>query len=411
MSEGKKLYIKDLSAKQKSRLRNGHKVRLKGSMKGEGICMIVNAGSYNLATRAFGANKGVQLNLSPDEIMANVRASQEGDEEITGGNIFKSIGKVAKKVGNKVWKETKRTGRDVAHTAIDIAEEAAPVALGALGAAGATYLGAPQYAPQAATAGAFVGNMFADDVADWAHRGVGKDRRGKQPVNRARGHTQERSGNTLTNQIALNNALQDVNRQQGSNTNYGYMGNAGLGGLASRMERKDNVDTMVRDLYSKNSRDLPEGTWGNIEYAGRGLYAGNGLNLGNGLYAGRGLYAGGEGLYLSPPSRGGQIGPASAPVLPPALQSQPFSQNFQFQHTLPPAYQSLGDRAGNGLYAGGEGLYAGGEGLYAGGGMYAGGGLMEQQVARVANRLAGNEKRLAGNQGKVERRGRRKAGK
>ena len=158
MSEGKKIYIKDLSAKQKSRLRNGHKVRLKGSMKGEGICMIVNSGSYNLATRAFGANKGVQLNLSPDEIMANVKASQDGDEEITGGNIFKSIGKVAKKVGNKVWKETKRTGRDVAHTAIDIAEEAAPVALGALGAAGATYLGAPQYAPQAATAGAFVGN-------------------------------------------------------------------------------------------------------------------------------------------------------------------------------------------------------------------------------------------------------------
>jgi hypothetical protein len=35
--------------------------------------------------------------------------------------------------------------------------------------------------------------------------------------------------------------------------------------------------------------------------------------------------------------------------LPPALISQPFSANFQFQHFLPPAYQKFSK--GGGLYA------------------------------------------------------------
>jgi hypothetical protein len=42
--------------------------------------------------------------------------------------------------------------------------------------------------------------------------------------------------------------------------------------------------------------------------------------------------------------------------VPPALVSQPFSANFQFQHFLPPQYQHFNmggsfDAMGNGLYA------------------------------------------------------------
>ena len=66
---------------------------------------------------------------------------------------------------------------------------------------------------------------------------------------------------------------------------------------------------------------------------------------------------------LAPPSRQmngfglhksrGEIGIHSSFVtsqshLPPALLSQPFSANFQFQHTLPPAYQKFSK---GGLYA------------------------------------------------------------
>ena len=80
--------------------------------------------------------------------------------------------------------------------------------------------------------------------------------------------------------------------------------------------------------------------------------------------AGQGLFAepmGGQGLYAEPlasmRARGfrhtasrremGSIGVhgnllrGGALPLPPALMSQPYSANFQFQHTLPPAYQSF----------------------------------------------------------------------
>lgn len=55
---------------------------------------------------------------------------------------------------------------------------------------------------------------------------------------------------------------------------------------------------------------------------------------------------------------------------PPSSMSQPYSANFQFRHTLPPAYANISKRAGGqGLYAAGSGLYAqGGRGLYAQGG-------------------------------------------
>ena len=54
---------------------------------------------------------------------------------------------------------------------------------------------------------------------------------------------------------------------------------------------------------------------------------------GEGLYAGR--QSRGSGFRAS----GGQLGARGQSILPPALQSQPYSANFQFQHTLPPQYQ------------------------------------------------------------------------
>ena len=66
--------------------------------------------------------------------------------------------------------------------------------------------------------------------------------------------------------------------------------------------------------------------------------------FGSGLYAGTGLYAG------RMRKSGGAVGLNAGMVrqLPPALQSQPYSANFQFQATLPPAYQKFSK--GSGLY-------------------------------------------------------------
>ena len=51
----------DASPKQLSKLRNGHNVRIK---RGTGFNLVVNPSNYHLVSRAFGHNKGVQLQLS-----------------------------------------------------------------------------------------------------------------------------------------------------------------------------------------------------------------------------------------------------------------------------------------------------------------------------------------------------------
>jgi hypothetical protein len=60
---------------------------------------------------------------------------------------------------------------------------------------------------------------------------------------------------------------------------------------------------------------------------------------GEGLYAGRGVFYG-RGREKSSVGVGGNL-LARTQVLPPALQSQPYAANFQFQFTLPPNYQKF----------------------------------------------------------------------
>ena len=92
-----------MSPKQMSRIRNGHKVRVKvPEMKGEGICLIVKPETYDIVTRTFSRNKGTDISLDPEEIMAN----KENSDQIEGQGIFgkkfdravkKTIGKPATK--------------------------------------------------------------------------------------------------------------------------------------------------------------------------------------------------------------------------------------------------------------------------------------------------------------------------
>jgi hypothetical protein len=71
------------SERQKSKLRNGHKVRVKH---GKGFNVIVNPSTYHLVTRAFNKNKGVQMQLSPEEIAMNKAPSPELQAQIMGHN-------------------------------------------------------------------------------------------------------------------------------------------------------------------------------------------------------------------------------------------------------------------------------------------------------------------------------------
>lgn len=71
------------SEHQKSRLRNGHKVRVKH---GSGFNVIVSPNTYHLVSRAFNKNKGTTLQLSPEEIAVNRAPSPEMQRQIMGHN-------------------------------------------------------------------------------------------------------------------------------------------------------------------------------------------------------------------------------------------------------------------------------------------------------------------------------------
>ena len=105
-----------------------------------------------------------------------------------------------------------------------------------------------------------------------------------------------------------------------------------------------NIGTYIANKASANLAGLQAMK----ALTGKGLFAEPG---GGGLFAQPG---GGEGLYAQPmrarglPKRRKEMASVgvhgnllSGTGLPPALVPQPYSANFQFGHTLPPAYQSF----------------------------------------------------------------------
>jgi hypothetical protein len=100
------------SEHQKSRLRNGHKVRVKH---GTGFNVVVSPNTYHLVSRAFNKNKGTTLQLSPEEIEMNRAPSPEVHRQVMGHNEHlilpnplgalvkgSGIGDWFKDVGNKI---------------------------------------------------------------------------------------------------------------------------------------------------------------------------------------------------------------------------------------------------------------------------------------------------------------------
>jgi len=87
------------SPKQLSRLRNGHKVRVKPAVEGMGFSsLIVSPGKFDIITRAFGRGKGSEIQLSAPELVEN----QEASPALEGSGIFGKAGdKVMKKLGVK----------------------------------------------------------------------------------------------------------------------------------------------------------------------------------------------------------------------------------------------------------------------------------------------------------------------
>lgn len=96
-----------LSPGQLSKIRNGRKIRIKPEIVGSGYNLIVDPSTYDKITRAVRRNKGVDLQLSPEEIQMNKEPTEEVAQELQGQGIFgKKFDRALKKVGikKKVYK-------------------------------------------------------------------------------------------------------------------------------------------------------------------------------------------------------------------------------------------------------------------------------------------------------------------
>lgn len=273
----------DASPRQLSKIKNGHKVRIK---KGAGFNLIVNPSNYNLVSRAFTKNKGVDIKLSPEEIESNKGMSpdehQQMSEEMNkdlfqhlpyaeGGSIFKKVKKAlysdtAKKIGRELKplsRALKQTGREIAHEKIAEAHMA-----------GAEKYGHNEHASRLMNIG-----------ADMAHEKVGSGL-----------YAYGRGMNAHHALKLANMATAHANHQLSK------MHNASVHGMITQPPIKQYWD----DINAPHSR-------------------GSGMHNHYNMIRGRGSLLGGE------------------RDLPPALQSQPYGANFHMQFQLPPQYHKYND--------------------------------------------------------------------
>lgn len=322
---------------QLSKLRRGHNVRIK---RGEGFNLIVHPERYNIVAKAFRSNKGVQLALTPEEQQMNKAYSQSPEvaqqlhaasEEMGAEPVMSGSG-IFGSYGDKLMKQA--GVRDIAYKLGDLAKPAVKAGIASALTAGGAALGAvqPELIPFI-PGGVMAGSYLANDYLDHPRRYQGTS--GSKHKHAAKSMAQQAVHNELNNQL---------NEHLG--TNYGYMGRAGLDNAVSNMAAaklsQAGIDSRYANLLSSGMGDM-SGPISRVSDEMEGFGFGHRSHKG---IVGRG---------------GGMIGYGSV-FHPPALASQPFAANFQFQHFLPVQYQHF--NSGAGIHGSkGFGLYAG-KGLY-----------------------------------------------
>lgn len=295
------------SPKQLSKLRNGRKVRIRPVMEGKGICLMVSPEKYDIITRTFSRNKGLEISLSPEEIVANQSASGE----MEGRGIF----------GKRFDRGLKKAiGKRAVKGLYGVAREYLPLAQAGLTAgltAAGTALGVaqPELLPWIAPGVAGLSQLGSDYLAN------------PSAYNSNAGGSRAKLAGNLAGRMIQDKALSAINKELGTN-----MGSLDRASITSALTNKALAELNATAIAKKQAVS-PDAYYGNMF---------DGIE-GNGLYAGRGL-----GLGLKQRRCGGSVG-INAGMLPgmsPALRSQPFGANFQFQHTLPPAFQKFAKGSG-----------------------------------------------------------------
>ena len=311
------------SIPQLRKLRKGHKVRVK---KGKGVHVVVDPDTYNLVSRTFDKNKGLELSLSNEEIEANRGLSPEEHEAIsqshgTGGGIFGKWGdRQMEKLGIK----------DAMYHLGDVVKPYAKDAiLGGL-TAGAAGLGAmqPELIPFLAP-GVGLASKLANDYLDKPGSYQ------KDPVNAV---------GSLAGAEAKSQANKVINQHLG--TNYDYMNTAGLkeAGAQELNNKITNAQVEARKQIGHHGR----------QHHMRHTMSGGALH--HHAHRHKNLIE-----HHTIGTNGGFVS-----WTPPALVSQPYSANFAMSHMLPPQYVHLNNSVvghellhGSGMSHGGLGYHGG----------------------------------------------------
>jgi len=291
------------SPKQLSKLRRGHPVRIKPAMNGEGFNLIVHPSRYDTITRTFSRGKGMEIALAPEEILAN----QQAAPTMEGSGIF----------GRKFDKFLEQNGlRDVAYKLGDVAKPAVKAALlGAIGAGATTLAGSQLVATGGLGAGAVPAiALGAAGLGTAVNDYLDNPGRFQSKVKSNAGGPKAPDVRTLAGQVAQQQLYNRMNDQLG--TEYGNLAQANLSNAIAQKDRAMMNKDAVLTKTAPEARHM--------------------------------VYAG-EGLRHHRREKTSIMGKGMITVNPPALQSQPFGSNFQFQHTLPPSYQKFS--RGSGLYA------------------------------------------------------------
>jgi hypothetical protein len=211
------------------------------------------------------------------------------------------------------------------------------IASGAAGLAGLSTFGsggtlAPlaAYIPAGAAGLAYMANEYIDNP-DKYHNMYSSNIGGPRNVNAAA---------SLAGQVAQNEVLKKLNQETGNK--YGYLSEANVANAAAHKARagmeKATIGNQLMQMPNSATASLNapasrsyDTTDDPYSVPSRKSAPPRKIRIGTGLHRKSKGEIGSMGRFV--------VGQGDS--LPPALLSQPFSANFQFQHTLPPAYQKF----------------------------------------------------------------------
>ena len=307
------LHIK-ASKNQLSKLKNGHNVRISPAMEGCGMNLMVSPETYALAKKAFMKGKGIQMKLSPSEISLN---------KIKGTGIFgKKFDKTLDKYGLK----------EGAYRVGDAVKPLAKAAiLGGL-ASGATALSASELVASGGLGAGAVPSIYsgAGTLGYLATDYLDNPSKYQKKQSNAGGPRNLTAGTTLAGQMAQNELMNKISQETGEK--YNTLGQANLINAVANKDKSALTNAVVNGLTNSI---LPPASVERYNASGVLDVAGK-YDINGNPISGQVIYTRKRREVASIGGMGGFVGANQR--IPQALQSQPFSANFQFKRTLPPQY-------------------------------------------------------------------------